>query len=136
MLIFPDKTLRLEEFFHPSDVEIRSRKRFFCTDAVSVKQKNVIFKAYCVDAVIDGKGKAWICPARIVDKIGKPTSLILLQLIITECADKRIDGFILDENPSKKDKNISRIQTITGELRKEHYWSDPSFPIPYDGNRE
>ena len=93
-------TLSLKRVFHPTDDSSREvKKRYFISDPEGlVAADHTIFRAYCIDAAIDGNNKPYICPARVVHGDGAPTDEVVLQISITECKDKRLDAYIRRDN--------------------------------------
>jgi len=115
-IIGETNTLSLKRVFHPTDDTSRdSKKRYFISDLKGlVADDHTIFQAYCIDAAIDGLNKPYICPARVVLADGTPTEEVVLQIIVTECKDRRLDAYI-----RRDDGFVYYLRSFTTEFNKE-----------------
>jgi len=109
-------TLSLKRVFHPTDDASREvKKRYFISDPEGlVAADHTIFRAYCIDAAIDGLNKPFICPARVVNANGTHTNEVVLQIIVTECKDRRLDAYI-----RRDDGHTYHQKSFTTEFKRD-----------------
>lgn len=70
---------------------------------------------------------AWIAPAMIVDKDGKPTGYVLKRFLRTTCNRPEIWLLICDMN--NKNVSIKEKPEAVSYLFGNKYWTDPTIPI-------
>ena len=129
------ETLVLQAFHHPFDDNLRilPRKRYYVSStpgAVSVEA--TIHKLFCVDALLPaftGNKLAYVCPAHIVGRDGKPTGEIASQIGVTNCVTKRCDLYIRNETSGK----FRLLKDFPRHFKKECLFTDPSIELAFAG---
>ena len=121
-------------FHHPDDDSSkRSTKKYFSAHPLrNDVDAQPIYKGICIDAAIDGLGKPYICPARVVLADGSPTAEVLLQLFVTDCITRRIDCYARNI----KTEEVYRLQNFTTDYRTLGKFTDHNYPVDYDESKQ